>query len=271
MFPLLQREMPVSARELAAALEASLRRVLDIPQDAVVVQGTYPHVDEIAVDLSGASARANIAPPVFPAGAGKPAITAQHFRLAAHPVTLAGAAVALDMDAHGIVLHQNRGPDDNLFLLLHHADHGRVAISIPEQEVETLIAEVAKSEAGKHGIVIEDVLLNLTSRSSRSLGAELRVQARKLFLRATIRITGQLHIDSQLVARVSGLSCSGDGAIGALVCGVLTPHLQKLQAREFPLMALPLGEVQLHDIRLDTDDGIRVTAEFGAAEASSQA
>jgi hypothetical protein len=265
MFSLLQKEMPVSARELTDALEASLRRVLDVPQEAVSVRGGYPEVDEIAVNLSGASLRRNQVRPVFPAGAGEPAVTARHFRLAAHPLTFGSAAIDLELDAHDLVLHQNRGPDSNIFLLLHRAENGRVAISIPAQELETLIAEVAKSEAGKRGVVIEDVLLNLTSRGSRSLAADLRVQARKLFLRTTIRITGQLQIDDQLVAQISGLSCSGEGATGALVCGALTPHLQKLQTHRLPLMALPLGEVQLRDIRLDTADGIRVTAEFGAA------
>jgi hypothetical protein len=153
-------------------------------------------------------------------------------------------------------------------LSVHRASNGHVAISIPAEDLETLAGEIARSEAGKQGVVIEDVLLNLTSRGPRSLGAELRVQARKLFLRTTIRIAGQLDIDDQLVAHLSGLSCNGEGAIGALVCGVLTPHLQRLQTRNFPLLALPLGEVKLRDIRLDADDGIKVTAEFGSEKSA---
>ena len=91
--------------------------------------------------------------------------------------------------------------------------------------------------------------LSLTSRGSRSLSADLRVQARKLFVRATILIAGRLEIDDRLVARISGLSCAGEGAIGALVCGILNPHLQKAQTHHF-LFWPCAWQVQLRDIRL---------------------
>ena len=55
----------------------------------------------------------------------------------------------------------------------------------------------------------------------------------------------------------------GAGWLGSLACGVLEPHLAKLNGRSFPLMALPLGEVRLRDVRLAASDKLSVTAEFG--------
>ena len=126
----------------------------------------------------------------------------------ARPVSLAGAAVHLALEAQNIVLHQNRDAEGNVFLLLHRAGSGRIGISISLEDLETLVTEVAKTEAGKHGIVIEDVLLRLTSKGDRSVSAELRVQARKLFVRTNVRISGQLKIDDDLVARLSDVNCA---------------------------------------------------------------
>jgi hypothetical protein len=264
MFPLFQKELPRNAQELAAALSTSLRRALNISRDPVVVrEKSYPDLEEIAIDLTGATIRIDAPRPAPSDGKGEPAITAQRLSVIAQPVSAHGAAIDLALEADGIVLHQNRDADDNVVLLLHRAASGRVGVSIAHQDLETLIAELAKAESGRHGVVIEDVLLNLTSRNPRSLGAELRLQARKLFLRTTIRISGQLEIDDQLVAHISGLGCNGESTLGVLACGILAPHLQKLQARPFPLLTLSLGEIKLRDIKLQTDDGIRVTAEFG--------
>jgi hypothetical protein len=105
----------------------------------------------------------------------------------------------------------------------------------------------------------------LRSKSSHSLAAEVRLRARKLFLTASIRISGQLDFDEEFNATISGLDCTGDGAIATLACGVLKPHLQKLDGCEFPLMALPLGELRLRDAQLAIGDKLSVTAEFGSA------
>jgi hypothetical protein len=273
MFPLFQKELPTSATQLAAALGTGLRHAMDISGDPIVVRAkAYPELEEIAVDLSGARIRIDAPRPRFPVGEGERVFTVRHFVLRAHPLSFGGAAIDLDVEANSLVLHENRDSDDNIFLFPHHAGTGRIALSIQPHDLETLIAEIAKAEAGRQGVVIEDVLLNLTSRGPRSLGAELRVQARKLFLRTALRIAGHLEIDDQFVAHISNLSCAGEGgAIGTLVSGILTPHLQKLQAREFPLRALELGEIKLHDIQLDASDGIKLTAEFGSAPAAKTA
>ena len=132
-------------------------------------------------------------------------------------------------------------------------------------DLETLIAEVAKAEAGRHSVSIDSVQLSLRSRGFRSLAAEVRLRAKKLFVSASLRITGQLDLDEQLNARISGLDCTGDGAIASVACGILKPHLQKLDGREFSLMSLPLGEVRLRDVRIAVGEKLSVNAEFGSA------
>jgi hypothetical protein len=105
----------------------------------------------------------------------------------------------------------------------------------------------------------------LLQKNARSLAVEVRLLARKLFLSASIRVTGQLELDDQLNLKIFDLNCTGDGGIATLACGILKPYLQKIDGREFPLMSLPLGEIRLRDIRLVVGDELVVTAEFGSA------
>jgi hypothetical protein len=93
------------------------------------------------------------------------------------------------------------------------------------------------------------------------------LRAKKLFLSASLRITAQLDLDEELNARISELDCTGDGAIAAVACGVLKPHLEKLNGREYPLMSLPLGQVRLRDVRVAVGEKLSVTAEFGSTRA----
>ena len=181
------------------------------------------------------------------------------------PRSLGPAAIDLALSATAVSLHQAQDADGNLLLLLHNAARGHIEISASPSDLEALIAEVATAEAARHGVTIDSVQLILRSKNSRSLAAEVRLRAKKLFLSASIRITGQLDLDEELNARISGLDCAGDGAIASVACGVLKPHLQKIEGREFPLMSLPLGEVRLRDVQLAVADKLSVTADFGSA------
>jgi hypothetical protein len=91
----------------------------------------------------------------------------------------------------------------------------------------------------------------------------VHLRAKRLFLRAAVRISGSVAIDEQLNARLCALECAGEGTLGTLACGFIAPHLERFNNREFSLLALPLGEVKLRDVRVAAGNELRVTAEFG--------
>jgi hypothetical protein len=146
------------------------------------------------------------------------------------------------------------------------ARRGRRVIEITAEtkDIEAAIAAVAKNEAGKHGVTIDQVRLTVKPRGARSVDGEVQLRAKKLFFSTVIKISAKLDLDDELNATVSGLKCDGEGAIGAMGCGFLEPHLKALNGRSYPLMALPLGEVRLRDVRIAATDRVTVSAEFGA-------
>ena len=266
MFPLKIATLPSSASALEHSLNESLRQLFIVLNDPVALRGaSYPRLEELSVSLDGAQLRGQ--PPPIPSLSTKPtpALDVDSLNINASALSIGPAAIDLSLSATAVALHQARDSGGNVLLLLHNAAKGHIAISAAPSDLEALIAEIAKTEAGKHGVTIDSVQLILRSKSSRSLAAEVRLRAKKLFLSASIRITGQLDLDEELNARISGLDCTGDGAIASVACGVLKPHLQKIDGREFPLMSLPLGEVRLRDVQLAVGDRLSVTAQFGSA------
>jgi hypothetical protein len=186
----------------------------------------------------------------------------------ASALSVGPAKIDLSFSARDLRLGQGKDANGEIVLTVESAGDGKIKISTSPRDLEALIAEIAKSEAGRHGVTIDRVQLILTRKDSHSVAAEVQLRARKLFLSASIRLSGQLDLDEKLNARISGLTCTGDGAIASLACGVLAPHLQKLERREFALMSLPLGEVRLRDLRLSVGETLTVAAEFGSEKAA---
>jgi hypothetical protein len=266
MFPLNTDSFPATADELKRLLSESLRQLFNFARDPVEVRANpYPHLESLTISLDGAEVRQP--PPAAPSPQSEPvpASTVESFRVAGAAMKVGPAAVDFALYARDLQLHQATDRQGQIVLLLHNAADGRIEISASVSDLEALIAEVAKSEAGKHGVNIDGVELSLRSQSPRSLAAEIRLRAKKLFVTAALRMTGQLDLDENLTATLSGLDCTGEGAIAGIACGVLKPHLQKIDGREFPLMSLPLGEVRLRDVRIAVGDKLSVTAEFGSA------
>lgn len=269
MFPLNTDTFPATTAELKRLLNESLRQLFDLDRDPVKLEAkSYPHLESLSVSLDGAEVRQP--PPPVPPLQREPvaALSVDIFRAAGAAMNVGPAAVDFALDARGLQLHQATDRDGHIVLLLHNAADGRVEISVSVSDLEALIGEVAKSEAGKHGVNIDSIQLSLRSQSPRSLAAEVRLRAKKLFVTAALRITGQLDLDEKLTAKLSGLDCTGEGAIASVACGVLKPHLQKIDSREFPLISLPLGKVRLRDVQIALGDKLSVTAEFGSAHES---
>jgi hypothetical protein len=266
MFPLKTKTFPENPAELAARLNESLRGVFQLQRDPAVVQEVaYPHLSSLTVYLDGAQMKGP--PPPIPSVSGTtgPALTVDAFSASGSGLSVGPALLDFALEATGVTLNRANDAEGNIVLLLQKAAQGRVDISTATAGLEALIAEVATAEAGKHGVKIEDLQLSLRSDGPRSLAAEVSLRGRKLFLSAGLRITGRVDLDDALNARVSGLDCAGEGAFGGMACGVLKPHLEKVNGREFPLMSLPMGEVRLRDIRVAAGDKLTVNAEFGSS------
>lgn len=264
MFPLKTDVFPANAADLARHLNDSLRDVFQLPIDPVTIREvSYPHLALLAVSLDGAEWREQLPPVPSPAGKASPALTVDSFTARGAEMSVGPAVIDFSMTARDVQLNQVTDRQGEIVLLLQSAGEGQVEASISRADLEALVAEVARREASKHGVAIQSVHLSLRSQSARSLAAEVRMRARKMFVTTSLRITGQVNFDQELNARISGLDCVGDGAIASAACGILKPHLQKVEGRELPLMSLPLGEVRLRDVRLTVGEKLSVTAEFG--------
>lgn len=265
MFPLLSKTFPPDAEALRAALEESLRRVVRPAGPIVAVEEkSYPHLAAIRVSLDGANAGESPPPrPSPPVGNLEPRLRVDHFEISGQPILVQQAKVNLICRAHDVQLSEGRDRDGNALLLLQDAAQGAVEIAIATADLESLVLSGAQAAAAQQGVSVQKVRIELHARTERALDLVMHVRAKKLFLGATVRLSGSVEIDEKLNARLSGLECVGDGTLGTLACGFLAPHLQRFDGREFSLMTLPLGDVKLRQIRIATGNELRVTAEFG--------
>ena len=266
MIPLGRKNLPSSKDELARAIEQGLRQWVNKSGSIVDVRArVFPYLDEIAINLDGA--RLDSLPAAAPPATGekKPAFEAALVRLSAQNVSVRGVPANLQMEARDVVLQKIDDSNGDILLLPQKARDGHVTISAAQLDLEQAIAKFIDSQARPHGIAIEQVRLAVRERGRRSLAAEVRIQARKVFFRAKIDIYAQLDIDDVFVARVSQLKCRSAGGIGARACGILQPHLDRFEGKTFSFKSLPLGETELHDLRIAVTDTIEITVGFGSA------
>lgn len=264
MIPLNREKFPNSKTELNAAMDESLRRYVLKDEPVVTINSrVFPYLDEIAINFDGAKLDSTWPVPPRAVGETKPACEAAILRLSARKVSVQGAPVNLQLEARNIVFHEGRDQEGGLLLVVHNVRTGHVLISATQLDLENAIAELAQREGRKHGITIEQTRVAFRARGPRSISADVRLSARKLLFRAKIDISGQIHVTDDFVAKISGLTCRGDGPIGSLACGALDPHLRKLDGTSFPLMSLPLGEVRIRDVRIAVADTVEITADFG--------
>ncbi|MGE5612176.1 MAG: hypothetical protein ACM359_23210 [Bacillota bacterium] len=266
MFYLASMEFPTTAQELARALASTLHELFVIPpgREPAQIHGDFPALESIQIDLNNAAVRTGQTPP-RPIGAGqvRPGPTVQRLAVEGRPVFVEAAALHFALTAEQVHLNFDRDSLGRPLMLLDQARNGHVQVQISRQDIQSLLLAGIGAKAAAHGLAITNVELALTQLNPRAVAVEMRISAKK-FVTAVIGIRGQLHIDDELRAQLRELSCHGDGMIGKMVCGLLNPHLQKLDRRELPLMAFSLGQVRLRDVQLDTRNGLDITARFGS-------
>jgi hypothetical protein len=268
VFPLTTSQFPASAAELQNLLNQSLGRILSDSADSVTIRdSSYPHLQEIRVSLDGARLHPNPPPPLSISGEIAPALQVDRLSFSAQPLLIGLANIDLSLNAQMVRFDQGKDSEGQVLLVLNDAANGKVEVSIKRASLSTLITTLAQSQASKHGITIDGVQVDLESTNSRSLSAQIRLRIRKLFLSASLVISGEVTIDEQFKLRSRNLTCRGDGPIASLACNVLTPYFRRIEAEPVPLIFLPLGNIQLRDINLALNDNLVITAEFGSTGA----
>jgi len=270
MLSLSTATFPSSAADLQRLLNEALDRSFISKSEPVTVSDhAYPRVSGIQISLDEARLRPDPPRPPIVAGEVSPALEIEQLTLSASPLFLGSAGVNLSGSAREVHLAQGKDSNGQLVLSIDKVANGQMEISIAHAELEAVITELAQTKGATQGITINNLQLKLQEKSPRAVSAEVQFRVRKLILSASIRVTGQIDLDDELNLKVSGLACSGEGGTAALVCGLLKPYLQKVDGREFPLMSLPLGKIQLRDVRLTVGERLTVFAEFGSAAQSA--
>ena len=264
MLPLFSDQLPTNADDLARMLEQSLRQIVDTKGDVVaVIEKAFPELRELRINLDGTRLRADAARPSAISGETMQAFRVENFALSAKGIRVEEISLDLSMQAANLQLHQVRDRNRRLVLVFHAADSGSINVSVGKMDLEKLTLAIARREAEKHGVAIEDLKLSLNSPGPRAIEGTVQLHARKSFFRGIIRIAARLEVNEKLVAKVSGLTCTGEGAIGNMAAGMLRPRLQSFDGRELNLTALPLGEISLRDIEIVAGDKLEVSAQFG--------
>lgn len=266
VIPLRLKKFPDSKTDLAEALDAAFRPFVKKEGEIVTVNArVFPYLDEIAINLDNARLDSPPPPPPKAKGETKPACEAGVLTVSARKMEIEGAPLNLQLEARDVVFHEGRDKDDNVVMLVENLRSGHVHVSAAQLDLENAIGEIARREARKQGINIEQTRVAFRARGPRSLSADVSFTARKLLFRAKIDISGQMQIDDNFNAKLSNLKCRGDGTLGTLACGILEPHLRKLDGRAFSLMQLPLGDIRLQDVRIAVADTVEITADFASA------
>lgn len=266
MFPLAGDTFPESSDQLAAGIQTALADVLTLPPGGGVAAtgGIFPAVERLTVNLNSATVRVTEPPPrPEPATSRRPGVTVGQLDVLGHPLRYDKSKLDLEVSARGVRLDFAKDARGKPLLVLAGAADGRAEAKITRADLEALALAVAAPAAKAQGVTIQELSVNLTAEGGRAVAAEVRVKAKKIMMSGVVTVRGRLAIDDGLTATASSLACTGEGMIGTMAAGLVQGKLREFEGRRFPLTALSLGDVVLRDVRVDTADGIRVTAEFG--------
>lgn len=266
MFPLSGTTFPASIDELKAAIRGGLSEVLKLrdPSSAIQIQGAWPALESMTIDLNDATLQMTQPPPKpKPKDDRQKGITVQQLEVLGHPIRYGRSAADLAVSATGVALDFAHDQSGRALLLLSDAASGHVEMKIGKSDLQAALTDAATTAAKPHGVSIQDLQLNLTSDGPRSLSGELRVKAKKMVMSGVVLLRGRIDINDSLVATLSNLACSGEGMIGGMAAAMVNTKLKSFEGKTIPLTALSLGDTKLRDLTITAGQTIAVTANFG--------
>jgi len=229
-------EVERRATVLLASLAQPGVRGLDGVRVAAELDGA--DIASLRVDATGVTVHdprlIDTSPAVPPVDEGRrqPA-TVRRLEVSAHPASVMGVPVEVDIAASNVRFEWVTGSDDLLYVELSPPSDtapavGTARIAAAHKDIvaaaETVLAELLAQK----GFTLTALDLELQNRGPRSLALRARAKVKKGFLRADATVAGSGSIDRSLVLDIGDVELSSSNPI---VHGLIAPFRSKISAR----------------------------------------
>ena len=125
-------------------------------------------------------------------------------------------------------------------------------------------SRAAESEGSKHGILIEETRVSLRAEAFAPLRSTCACALASFSSARTSIFPARWISTGNSMPGFQTCGAAAMAPVGSIACGLLEPRLRRLDGQRFPLMSIPLGELQLRDVRIAVSDTVEITAEFGS-------
>jgi hypothetical protein len=253
-----------SAAELLQGITQGYHSRVEMPRDheAITVDGQFPRLDLLRIDLSNATLKKEFRPHQFKKpSAPQPIVFTKQFEYIARPIRYADGPIEMYITARDAEMSLIRD-GDQASLVLTNASEGSFEFSMNVADVRPMLMAGAREHASG-GFSVRDIIFEAHSNSDRSLSVDLVVKANWLLLPADFHLTGRVDIDDAFNVRLSGLRCDGENLGGLLLAGFIDEAMQKHNGKVMPLAAWPGNKIGLSHAQIQIDDHIRIKAGFG--------
>jgi hypothetical protein len=271
--PLEGKDKPRSQEELTQRLLQGYQTRLQLPEDQspITVSGdSYPHLDTSRIDVSNAIVRPSFKPAQTkkPIEHLEPTLSVNQFEYVASPLRYADRETHWQINVRDARFGFFHDPSGRTGLVMTDAAEGSLQFSVKLSDLKPMMLRGAREHA-KGGFWVRNAAVSLTSEDTRSLSAELRVEAVWMLVPTTFRIHGHMTIDSDFHVRLSDLTCEGENLGGSLLASLIGPSIRKYNGRVMPLAKWPGDRVAVRDVAIHVDDALRMTAWFGQRDSST--
>ena len=245
MFPLAGKAFPTTPADLATAACGALAEHITFPAGAsgVTASGaSLDQMDQFQVDLSNAAVEIKPPPPKpVITGDRTPGVNANWLRVLAKPLRIQNGSAQFELNATKVKCAFARDQNGKPLLVLTDAEQGRLEASVTQSDLQAILLAGAKVGAAQQGVTIQDLQIELKPQGPRGVGIALRVKAKKMMMSGVVSIRGSAQIDDQLNAKISGLSCDGDGVVGKMAAAMLATKLREFDGKQIAAQRVIAG------------------------------
>lgn len=268
VFALGEGRMPQDSRELSVALSEGWKNGITLPdpEKAVFIDGgNYPSVGTLRIDFSqGRLKQTSKKDKIEVNNKVEKNLQVEHLEVKGQPMLLQKAQLNMRLVADDARIDMERDRRGRPVMLLAQARSGTLDLDVSRSDAEALMLQNAREMASPYGVTVEKMQLAIVPQTPRSVQALLYVQTKVGFIPAGMLFQAHVTVDNAMNAKITGLTCEGDEALGPLIVHFLRPALAKYNNITRPLVSFPPGNMQLRDVAVRVDDGLHLNAAFGS-------